>query len=52
MVTRAEEGGIPSYLCDVFLGIYGSIPPPHRGRDRIVSFLEKRAHSVDGSALD
>src|SRR5579864_4319492 len=37
------EGGVRSFLCDVFLGVYGSMPTPHRGRDRMVSFLQKRA---------
>ena len=31
------------YVCDALLGLYGFIPVPHRGRDRLVSFLSDRA---------
>lgn len=31
------------YFCDAALGLYGSCPWPHRGRDRVVTLLEKRA---------
>jgi FkbM family methyltransferase len=31
--------------CDALLGLYGTTPVPHRGRDRLVSFLSKRARN-------
>ena len=34
---------VVDYCCDKFLGIYGLIPTPHRGRDRLVTFLSSRA---------
>ncbi|HVT93323.1 MAG TPA: FkbM family methyltransferase [Bryobacteraceae bacterium] len=33
------------FLCDAALGLYGHLPAPHRGRDRIVTFLQSRARS-------
>lgn len=32
-----------SYFCDKFLGAYGRMARPHRGRDRLVAFMSKRA---------
>src|ERR1700675_1713402 len=31
--------------CDALLGLYGTTPLPHRGRDRLVTFLSKRARN-------
>jgi hypothetical protein len=42
--ARCSWGGwMIDYLCDAFLGLYGFIPVPHRGRDRLVSYLGDRA---------
>lgn len=32
-------------LCDGVLAAYGALPVPHRGRDRLVAFLERRARA-------
>src|ERR1700747_816437 len=34
-----------AFFCDKLLGLYGRMPTPHKGRDRLVSFLSRRAQS-------